>query len=204
MVDPVLVLPPPAADTFLHLTSTGWTAVGSLIGAVSVLALVAYNWKYLRLARDQTNAAITQANVATTTLQNLQKQLADQQEFERHAALTVLQETLTQVVFWRGHASMEQRSEANSVQLLPDNWSVLAIYVSRRVPNLVGKLRVAGHDLREAENLLSRVLQTSLTHRSPNSSFAVILDSLNQRLDQIKEALQTLEQTFPKTPLIPS
>jgi len=200
MVDPVLVFPPPAVDTFLRLTSTGWTAVGSLIGAVSVLALVAYNWKYLRLARDQTNAAITQANVSTTTLQNLQKQLADQQEFERHAALTVLQETFTHVVFWRGHASMEQRSEANSVQLLPDNWSVLAIFVSRRVPNLVGKLRVAGHDLREAENLLNRVLQTSLTHRSPNSSFAVILDSLNQRLDQIKEVLQTLEQTFPTAP----
>jgi len=31
---------------------------------VSLLS-VAYNWNYLRLARDQTNAAVTQANVAT-------------------------------------------------------------------------------------------------------------------------------------------
>jgi hypothetical protein len=66
MADPIIVCQAPAADTFLSLTATGWTAVGSFIGAVSVLALVAYNWKYLRLARDQANAAVTQANVATT------------------------------------------------------------------------------------------------------------------------------------------
>ena len=195
MVDPVVVCQIPAADTFLGLTATGWTAVGSFIGAFSVLALVAYNWKYLRLARDQTSAAMTQANVATTTLRSLQKQLLDQQEFERHSALTVLQETFTQVVFWRGHASMEQRPETNPVQLLPDNWSVLAIYVARHVPNLVGKLRVAGHDLREAENLLNRVLQTPLRDRS---SLTVIFESLNQRLDQIRGALETIERTFPK------
>jgi hypothetical protein len=198
MVDPVAAPPVASNETFWRLTSTAWTAIGSCVGGASVIALVVYNWIYLRLARNQTQAAITQANVATTTLKNLQTQLADQQEFERHAALTVLQETFTQVVFWRGHASMEQRSATNPVQLLPADWSVLAIYVSRRVPNLIGKLRVAGHDLREAENLLNRILQTLLNHRSPNSSYTVILDSLTQRLDQVKDTLQTLEQTFPE------
>jgi hypothetical protein len=203
MVDPVVVCPPPINDKFLGLTSTAWTAIGLFVSALSVIALVIYNWIYLRLARNQTNAAMTQARVALSTLDSLQRQLSDQQEFERHSALAVLQETNTQVIFWREHANTEWRPETNPVQLLPDDWSVLAIYTSRRVPNLVSKLRLAGHNLREAENLLNRIVQTPVRDRGGNCSITQILDSLNQQLDQIKVALDTLEKSFPKAIVIP-
>jgi hypothetical protein len=160
--------------------------------------LVFYNWRYLKLARDQTTAALAQAALARATLENLQAQIMDQQELERHSALVVLQSTSTQVVFWRGHAAMEVRPKTDPVQLLPDDWSVLAIYVARRVPSLVGRIRVASHDLREAENLLNRVIQGDLRGRAGNSSTKVILNSLYQRLDQIKAAFDELESVFMK------
>jgi hypothetical protein len=44
-------------DRFFHLTATGWTAVGSIAAALSIITLVAFNWLYLRLTRKQADAA---------------------------------------------------------------------------------------------------------------------------------------------------
>jgi hypothetical protein len=40
-------------ETFLHFTGTGWTAIGSIISALSILALSIFNWLYLRETRAQ-------------------------------------------------------------------------------------------------------------------------------------------------------
>lgn len=55
-------------DFFLHLNATGWTAIGSIAGAVSIIALAVFNIFYLIAARKQ-------ANAAQETLRLLQKQL---------------------------------------------------------------------------------------------------------------------------------
>ncbi len=50
-------------DTFFHLTATGWAAIASIVGAVSILALSVFNWFYLVAAREAAAAASEQANL---------------------------------------------------------------------------------------------------------------------------------------------
>jgi len=57
------------ADKFFHLTATGWTAIGSIVGAVSILALLIFNRFYLREANRS-------ADAAETSLDLLRDQLA--------------------------------------------------------------------------------------------------------------------------------
>jgi hypothetical protein len=44
-------------DVFLHFTATGWTAIGSIATAVSIIALSCFNVFYLIAARKQASAA---------------------------------------------------------------------------------------------------------------------------------------------------
>lgn len=62
-------------DIFLHVTATGWTAIGSIIGAVSIVALSIFNVLTLRAAFRATRAAESQAGLAQTSLKLLRKQL---------------------------------------------------------------------------------------------------------------------------------
>jgi hypothetical protein len=190
MFDPTQSLP----DKFWNLTGTAWTAISSLVAAASVLVLIVFNWRFLRSAHEQGEAAKEQAAIARMSLETLRKQIIEEHEFQRHAALVVLREISTQIEFWSGHSKMETRSEANRVYLFPDDWNVLASYVSRHIPGLVGKTRVASWDLREAENHLNNILQTPLGTRSGNSSVQILLDSLAQRLSQAKATFDLIEK----------
>jgi len=55
-------------ERFLHFTATGWTALGSMVGAVSIVVLSVFNFFYVR-------AASRQARAAHQTLNLLEKQL---------------------------------------------------------------------------------------------------------------------------------
>jgi hypothetical protein len=61
---------------FFFFTATGWTAIGSIIGAVSILALSVFNWFYLRAAFRAADAAEEQAAAAQNTLVLVREQLA--------------------------------------------------------------------------------------------------------------------------------
>lgn len=63
-------------DIFFHFTATGWTAIGSIVGAASIIALSVFNVLTLRAAFRATRAAESQANVAQTSLELLRNQLA--------------------------------------------------------------------------------------------------------------------------------
>ncbi|GAC1420772.1 MAG: hypothetical protein NVSMB62_15090 [Acidobacteriaceae bacterium] len=63
-------------EVFFDLTATGWTAIGSMIGAVSIIVLSIFNLLTFRAAMRATRAAESQAHVAQTTLELLRNQLA--------------------------------------------------------------------------------------------------------------------------------
>ena len=63
-------------DVFFHFTATGWTAIGSIVGAVSILALSIFNVLTLRAAFRATRAAESQSNTAQTSLELVRDQLA--------------------------------------------------------------------------------------------------------------------------------
>jgi hypothetical protein len=190
MIDPTPIHP----DTFWKLTGTAWTAISSLIAAFSVIALIVFNWRFLRSAHEQGEAAKVQAGIASLSLQALQGQILEEQQIQRHAALAVIQHILTQIDFWRDHSKIEIRFTENRVYLLPDDWNVLVSYVSRHISDSVGKTKGVSSDLREAENHLNHILQTPFNQRSPNSSFQVIMQDFLKRLDQVKAKLEILER----------
>jgi hypothetical protein len=70
-------------DIYWHLTATGWTAIGSIVGAVSIFALTIFNICYLSAARRQAEASEAQAKAseaqagsAESSLKLLKEQLA--------------------------------------------------------------------------------------------------------------------------------
>jgi hypothetical protein len=66
--------PPP--DVFFHFTATGWTAIGSIVGAASIVALILFNIFTINAAFRATRAAEAQSTAAQTSLRLLQEQLA--------------------------------------------------------------------------------------------------------------------------------
>jgi hypothetical protein len=62
-------------DIFYHLTATGWTAIGSIVGALSIIALSVFNVLTLGAAFRAARAAESQAGVAQTSLELLRNQL---------------------------------------------------------------------------------------------------------------------------------
>jgi hypothetical protein len=63
-------------DIFFHLTATGWTAIGSIVGAASIIALSIFNVLTLRVAFRATRVAESQAEIAQTGLELLRNQLS--------------------------------------------------------------------------------------------------------------------------------
>ena len=63
-------------DVFFHLTATGWTAIGSIVGAASIIALSVFNVLTVQAALRATKAAESQAGTAQTSLELLRNQLA--------------------------------------------------------------------------------------------------------------------------------
>jgi hypothetical protein len=65
--------PPP--DVFWHFTATGWTAIGSIVGAASIIVLSVLNLFNLNAAFRATRAAESQSRAAQTSLGLLRDQL---------------------------------------------------------------------------------------------------------------------------------
>jgi len=63
-------------DVFFHLTATGWTAIGSIVGAASIIALSVFNVLTVQAVLRATKAAESQAGTAQTSLELLRNQLA--------------------------------------------------------------------------------------------------------------------------------
>jgi hypothetical protein len=63
-----------APETFLHLTTTGWTAIGSIVGALSIVALAIFNLLYLRTASAAARAASEQAKAGIDAAEAARKQ----------------------------------------------------------------------------------------------------------------------------------
>jgi hypothetical protein len=192
MIDPTPIPP----DTFWKLTGTAWTAISSLVAAASVIVLIVFNWRFLRSAHEQGEAAKVQAGIASLSLKALQSQILNDRELERHAALVVLQETSTQIEFWHGRMQLKTRMKCDQVYLLPDSWNVLVSYVTRRVPLLEGKMRAAALELKKTESLLNDILQSGTWSSNSNSSLHAVTDTLIQRLAQGKATFDSLEKEF--------
>jgi hypothetical protein len=188
----------PIPDTFLHLTSTAWTAIGSIVGAVSVIALVVFNWRYLHWTHKLSDLAAEQATIARNSLQKLEEQINADLALQRHAAVAVLREAMTGVMFWAAHYRTEVRSEQNPIQLIPDDWNILVAYISRHLPDSSSSVTRASTGLRNVEGELNRLSTIPMTQRSPNSSLHVRYNGLATNLDNVGKLLNDINADFAK------
>ncbi|HEV2277742.1 MAG TPA: hypothetical protein VGS02_06190 [Acidobacteriaceae bacterium] len=194
MIDPVAA----PVDRFWHLTSTAWSAVSSLVAAVSVIALVAFNWRYLHWTRKLSDSAAEQASIARESLRKLEEQISSDLLMQHHAALAVLREVANRVVFWAAHFRTEVRSEQDPIRLIPDDWNVLVRYVSRHFPDSASKITATSSGLHNVEVELNRLVRVSENQRGPNSSLKVRYDSLATNLDSMRKLLNEIDAAVTK------
>ena len=160
------------AETFLHLTATGWTAIGSIVGAASIVVLAIFNLLYLRAARQSANAASIQADaskkqaeVATQTLKELKYQFDLQQLAQKEIALSVLAEIARDARSWMGSLHTE-RSQDDKATLMPSDWGNVMVFVSQQVPSVETEILSLGEQISETERLLNEVVHVPISMRS--------------------------------------
>ena len=186
----VTILAPP--DKFLGLTSTAWAAIASLIAAISTIALLIFNWRYLNWTHKLSDSAAEQSAVARNSLQKLEEQINSELAMQRHAAMAVLREAINRLQFWAAHFRTESRSEADPIQLIPDDWNNLVAYVSRRLPDSASLATKASQGLRNVEGTLNRLVRVPSSQRGPNSSLGQGFNSLGTNLDNMQKLLNDL------------
>ena len=183
-------------DTFLHLTTTAWTAIGSIAVAASVIALVAFNWRYLHWTHKLSDSAAEQVTIARNSLERLEEQINTDLAVRRHDAVAVLRDAMTRVAYWAVHFRTEVSSEQNPIQLIPDDWNILVAYVSRRLPDSSWSVISASTGLRNVEGELNQLTRIAMAQRGPNSSLHVRYTGLGTNLDNIQTLLNGINAAF--------
>jgi membrane protein implicated in regulation of membrane protease activity len=187
---------PAVADKVFGLTSTEWTALGTIFSAISVLALVIFNAIYLRRVHQQSDAAIEQAKLARESLETLQVQIKAQSDTELHTAYAILHQTAWDVSHWRQAVQREIRAVNERVELVPDDWKVLVSYVSRHKSYLRPKIGELSMKLRQAESTLNSLLKSPLADRNGNTSTQQIMKSLMKSLGECDVILIDVRESF--------
>ena len=191
MTDPVPV------ERFWRLTSTAWTAIGSIVSALSVIALVAFNWRYLHWAHKQSDASVQQAAIARDTLKQLQSQIVSNVEEQRHQAHAVLRDAIhrAHVTFINFHTDV--RSEQSPIQLIPDDWNLLVAYVTRHLPHASKAVAQATQALHIIQGNLNKILVVPANQRGPNSSWGAAFTSAATNLAELRKLLDEINKAFP-------
>ena len=180
-------------DIFWGFTATGWTAIGSLVSAASLIALAIFNVFYLRRAHEQSKAAIAQAQFAKTTLETLHAQILTEKKTEHFNAYAILARCAVELVQWSERLSTEQRSSGDEqVTLIPSDWNIAATYVSRDFPDLHSTILNLASRIKQLESRVNMFVRTSIPARSPNSSLGqgiqqtrVLMNQLSFELNQV-------------------
>lgn len=199
LTDPIQITLSTPPDRFLHLTSTAWTAIASIVAAITTLVLLIFNWRYLRLVHEQSDTAKKQIELtrdslalATESLDALKKQRADEEERERHTAIAIIGEALNDLVLWNGRSRMEKRTTDSRINLLPENWGLAIAYLSRRAMPLAHKAHQAGRDLRNIEVDLNRFVQSDPGSRGNTPALVQLYDDMNGRMQTAFLAVDSL------------
>ena len=185
-------------DTFLRLTGTAWTALGSIISALSVIALVVFNFIYLRRVHAQTDASIEQARTARATLESLQLQIAQQQKTEYFHAYSILARCAMELIQIHDRLMTEHRSGDEQIELIPNDWNFAVTYVSREFPLLHGEILNAGSNLNRLERDVNRCVRVPFGQRGPNTSIMQIIGNTRVGLHKLSHQINTIMSAISK------
>lgn len=198
MTDPIQVTVLSPVDKFWGLSSTAWAAISSLIAAIATMVLLIFNWRYLHWTHRLSDSAAEQSAIARNSLERLEEQINSELAVQRHAAIAVLRDTMNRVQFWAAHFQTEFRSQAEPIQLLPDDWNNLVAYVSRRLPDSAQLAANASQGLRNVEGTLNRLVLVPVGQRGMNSSAGAAFHSLATNLGNMRKLLFDLNTVLGK------
>lgn len=166
------------ADVFMHLTATGWTAIGSIVGTASIIILAVFNVFYLKAARaasraahaqaeasqSAAQAASKQAEAAEKTLSELQYQFTMQEIAQKEIALAALNEVARNARSWRESLHTD-RSINDKAGLMPSNWSQVMVFVGQQVPSVMTEMIEVEKQISETERQLNDYVHVPMSMR---------------------------------------
>lgn len=165
-------------DIFMHLTATGWTAIGSIVGAVSIIILAVFNVLYLKAARvasraanaqaeagqSAAQAASKQAEAADKTLSELRYQFTMHEVAQKEIALAALNEVARNARSWKESLHTD-RSVNDKASLMPPNWSQVMVFVGQQVPAVMTEMIAVERQISETERQLNDFVHVPLSMR---------------------------------------
>ena len=158
-------------DKFFFFTATGWTAIGSIVGAASILILSVLNFLNLRAANNAADAAREQAKAAKDSLAELQQKSLEDHLLRRETAIAVAREISRNARNWK--SSLSKIDPGNDIALLPKNWSLLNSYAALFQPQITA-------DIANFEGHVADVEHQLVTYLSrPHSSRSVVGPAMN-------------------------
>jgi hypothetical protein len=174
-------------ETFLHLTTTGWTAIGSMVSAVSIVVLAIFNFLYLKAARRQ-------AGAAEQTLRELQYQFTLQQIGQKETALATVLEVARNALSWRESLHTE-RSLNDRAVLMPPNWPSVMAFVGQQIPAVITEMTMVDREMSETERLLNEVVHMPLSMRS-GQLIGQKISPLRGKLRELGDDSQKIAETL--------
>lgn len=166
-------------ETFWGFTATAWTAIGSLVSAISIVTLAAFNVFYLKAARAASRAADAQAQAgqkaaeaasqqaqaANKSLSELRNQFKMQEIAQKEIALTALNEVARNAKGWSQSLHTE-KSIDDKASLIPPNWDQAMVYVAQQVPSVMREMIDTEKQISETECQLNDVIHVPLSMRA--------------------------------------
>lgn len=151
-----------ATDTFAGLTATGWTAVGSIAGGISIIVLSFFNGFALRAANRAAVAANDQARSAAETLAALQSQIQEAEISLKATALDALESVSRNCLSWKDMLASEH---TGPVSLFPDNWISAMTYTLVKVPVIAAQMRQLEKQAADVQLQLNAYMQRNIIGR---------------------------------------
>jgi hypothetical protein len=165
-------------ERFLYLTATGWTAVGSIVSAGSVIVLSIFNILNLRSANEAAVAANEQAKSAASTLNELHQKSLEDHLIRRQTAISAAREVKRNAMKWK--ASLTKADPGNDIALLPKNWNSLDFYTSLFQPS-------NAEEIAQFEGYVTGVEHNLIQFLSmPHTSRSIQGPSMNSILEQLE------------------
>jgi len=180
-------LTPIPSEAFLHFTTTGWTAIGSIVSAVSIVVLAIFNFLYLKAARKQ-------AGVAEQTLRELQYQFTLQQIGQKETALATILEVARNALSWRESLHTE-RSLNDRAALMPTNWPSVMAFVGQQIPAVITEMTTVDREISETERMLNEVVHVPLSMR-PGQLTGQKISPLRDKLKKLGDDAQKIAETL--------
>jgi len=152
----------PQQYLFVTLAPVEWAAV---VNAVAVVVLAFINYRYMKSAAKQAEAAKAQADAAEKSMGLLQSQMADRAGLDFIRTITTLRYMQSELFRWPTLLREKWGVLPEFQSLLPHEWPEILFVVERTAPDQVERLRATEQKLISATQKIKEQLGQQTGYR---------------------------------------